>query len=160
MFRELIELLEYCFEKIDFIDQPVDLGFVSPLDLYCSYSRDQILTAVGYYTQDRMPAMREGVKFLHDLNLDVFLITLNKTDKQYSPYTMYNDYSINEWLFHWQSQSTTSEHSPTGQRYIKHRQSGSRVALFVREFKNDAAGAAPYTFLGLAHYVRHTGSSY
>jgi len=158
MFRELIELLEYCFEKIDFIDQPVDLGFVSPLDLYCSYSRDQILTAVGYYTQDRMPAMREGVKFLHDLNLDVFLITLNKTDKQYSPYTMYNDYSINEWLFHWQSQSTTSEHSPTGQRYIKHRQSGSRVALFVREFKNDAAGAAPYTFLGLAHYVRHTGS--
>jgi len=105
-----------------------------------------------------MPAMREGVKFLHDLNLDVFLITLNKTDKQYSPYTMYNDYSINEWLFHWQSQSTTSEHSPTGQRYIKHRQSGSRVALFVREFKNDAAGAAPYTFLGLAHYVRHTGS--
>lgn len=28
-----------------------------------------------------------------------------------SPTTMYNDYSINESLFHWQSQSTTAENS-------------------------------------------------
>ncbi len=92
------------------------------------------------------------------MQLDVFLITLNKADKQYSPSTMYDDYSINEWLFHWQSQSTTAEHTPTGQRYINHRKNGGRVALFVREFKNDAAGAAPYTFLGLAQYVQHTGT--
>ena len=98
----LIDLLEYCFEKIDFVDQTVDLGSDSPLDLHCNYSRDQILSAVGYYTKDSMPAMREGVKFLPKNKLDIFFITLNKADKQYSPSTMYNDYSINEWLFHWQ----------------------------------------------------------
>jgi Domain of unknown function (DUF3427). len=34
----------------------------------------------------------------------------------------------------------------------------SKVLLFVREYKTDAAGAAPYTFLGLADYVKHEGS--
>lgn len=91
--------------------------------------------------------------------IDVFLLTLNKADKDYSPTTMYNDYSINEELFHWQSQSTTSETSPTGQRYIHHKEKGSKVLLFVREFKNDSFGnVSPYTFLGEATYVSHTGS--
>lgn len=74
------------------------------------------------------------------------------------PTTMYNDYSINESLFHWQSQSTTSDTASTGQRYINHRQRGSKVVLFVREFKQDSIGAAPYTCLGTAAYVKHTGS--
>jgi hypothetical protein len=45
-----------------------------------------------------------------------------------------------------------------GQRYINHRRQGSKVLLFVREFKTDLAGTAPYTFLGTANYVSHTGS--
>lgn len=48
--------------------------------------------------------------------VDLFFVTLNKSDKDYSPTTMYNDYSINDTLFHWQSQSTTSRESKTGQR--------------------------------------------
>ena len=71
---------------------------------------------------------------------------------------MYNDYSINEVLFHWQSQSTTSDTSTTGQRYINHRQTGDRELIFVREYKNNKLGAAPYTFLGIADYVSHEGS--
>ena len=58
--------------------------------------------------------VREGVKWLPEKQLDVFFVTLNKSDKDYSPTTMYNDYSINETLFHWQSQSTTAADSPTG----------------------------------------------
>jgi superfamily II DNA or RNA helicase len=155
LYAELIELLQYNLNQIDFIDEPVDIGFDCPLDLHCSYTRDQILVAMDYMT----PAnVREGVKYLPDKNVDIFFITLNKAKKDYSPTTMYNDYSINEWLFHWQSQSTTSDSSPTGQRYINHRQNNSRVLLFVREFKNDMAGAAPYTFLGTADYVKHEGS--
>lgn len=155
LYAELNELLQYNLNQIDFIDEPVDIGFDCPLDLHCSYTRDQILVAMDYMT----PAnVREGVKYLPDKNVDIFFITLNKAKKDYSPTTMYNDYSINEWLFHWQSQSTTSDSSPTGQRYINHRQNNSRVLLFVREFKNDMAGAAPYTFLGTADYVKHEGS--
>ena len=103
--------------------------------------------------------MRQGVIWLKDKGIDVFLVTLNKSDKDYSPTTMYNDYSINEELFHWQSQSTTSETSLTGQRYIHHKEKGSKILLFVREFKNDSFGnVSPYTFLGEATYVSHTGS--
>lgn len=43
------ELLRYRFEQIDFIDEPVDLGFDCPLDLHCTYTRDQILVAHGLY---------------------------------------------------------------------------------------------------------------
>ena len=157
MLNELIELLEYRFEKIDFIDEPVNLGFECPLDLHCTYSRDQLLAAMDFL---KPATVREGVKWLSDKKLDVFFVTLNKADKDYSPTTMYNDYSINESLFHWQSQSTTSETSSTGQRYIHHREQGSNVLLFVREFKADhiSGGAEAYTFLGTASYVKHEGS--
>ena len=154
---ELIALLRYRFEQIDFIDEPVDLGFDCPLDLHCTYTRDQLLVAMDFM---KPATVREGVKWLPDKQLDVFFVTLNKADKDYSPTTMYNDYSINESLFHWQSQSTTAENSSTGQRYIHHRERGSKVLLFVREFKADrvTGSAEAYTYLGTANYVKHDGS--
>ena len=157
MRAELISLLEYRFEQIDFIDESVDLGFECPLDLHCTYTRDQLLVAMDFM---KPSTVREGVKWLPDKKVDVFFVTLNKSDKDYSPTTMYNDYSINESLFHWQSQSTTSETSSAGQRYIHHKEKGSKVLLFVREFKADriTGGAEAYTYLGTANYVKHQGS--
>ena len=156
LLSELIALLEYNYNRIDFIDDTVDLGFDCPLDLHCTYTRDQLLVAMDFMKPN---TVREGVKWLPDKELDVFFITLNKSDKDYSPTTMYNDYSINETLFHWQSQSTTNADGKVGQRYINHRRLGSKVLLFVREFKNDPYGnTAPYTYLGIANYVTHSGS--
>lgn len=154
---ELISLLRYRYEQIDFIDEPVDLGFDCPLDLHCTYTRDQLLVAMDFM---KPATVREGVKWLPEKQLDVFFVTLNKADKDYSPTTMYNDYSINESLFHWQSQSITADNSPTGQRYIHHKERGSKVLLFVREFKSDrvTGGAEAYTYLGTANYVKHQGS--
>ena len=154
---ELMELLRYRFEQIDFIDEPVELDFGCPLDLHCTYTRDQLLVALDFM---KPSTVREGVKWLPEKSIDVFFVTLNKADKDYSPTTMYNDYSINESLFHWQSQSTTAENSPTGQRYIHHKERGSKVMLFVREFKADrlTGGAEAYTYLGTGNYVKHTGS--
>lgn len=157
MRAELLELLRYQYNRIDFIDEPVDLDFDCPLDLHCTYTRDQLLVAMDFL---KPATVREGVKWLPDKGLDVFFVTLNKADKDYSPTTMYNDYSVSESLFHWQSQSTTAEDSSTGQRYIHHRERGSRVLLFVREFKTDRItnGAEVYTYLGMASYVKHEGS--
>ena len=75
MLGELLELLRYQFSKIDFVDSPVDVGFDCPLDLYCSYSRDQLLVALDFMKPD---SVREGVKWLPEQNLDVFFVTLNK----------------------------------------------------------------------------------
>ena len=154
---ELLELLQYNFGRIDFIDERVEVGFDCPLDLHCDYTRDQILVALDFL---KPSTVREGVKYLPDQKIDIAFVTLNKSDKDYSPSTMYQDYSVGEAFFHWQSQSTTSENSPTGQRYIHHREKGTLFLLFVRENKTDrvSGGAGVYTFLGKANYVQHEGS--
>ena len=155
MLAEILELMYYKYDKIDFIDEPVQVDYDCPLDVHCSYTRDQILVALDFMNPS---ALREGVKYLENKKTDLLFVTLNKSDKEYSPTTMYNDYSINNELFHWQSQSTTTPQSKTGQRYIHHREMGTSVMIFVREYKNTKLGAAPYTFLGLADFVNSEGS--
>ena len=71
---------------------------------------------------------------------------------------MYQDYAINERLFHWQSQSTTSADSPTGRRYVEHEPRGYTVLLFGREHRSHNGLSEPFVFLGPARYVGHTGS--
>ncbi|MDD3622315.1 MAG: DUF3427 domain-containing protein [Methanofollis sp.] len=158
--NEICDLLAYNAENLTFLPKDVDIGFESPLELHCRYTRDQIFAALGHYTLTEKPAQgrREGVLYLPDKNVDVFLITLNKTEELYSPTTMYKDYAVNERLFHWQSQSTTSEGSQTGQRYIEHEHRGIRVLIFVREFRNVKSVTQPYMFLGTARYISHEGS--
>lgn len=155
MLSEMLEILKFNYDRIDFVDEQVDLGFDCPLDLHCTYSRDQILVALDFMNPN---TVREGTKYLPEKKIDVHFVTLNKSEKDYSPTTMYNDYSINDTLFHWQSQSTTSKESNTGQRYINHKLSGVRELIFVREHKNTKLGASPYTFLGLADFVSCEGS--
>ena len=79
--------------------------------------------------------MREGVAWCQTVNADALLITLKKSDTDYSPTTMYRDFALSPCAFHWESQSTTSSSSPTGQRYLNHRENGSHILLFVREAK-------------------------
>ncbi|PJE22587.1 MAG: helicase [Mycobacterium sp.] len=129
-----------------------------PLEVHASYSREEVLAALGFASPRRTPStMREGVAWCEDVDADAFLITLNKSDRDYSPTTMYRDFALSPNLFHWESQSTTSSLSPTGQRYIHHRQRRSHILLFVRQAKTNALGTSPYVFLGPAEYVSHEG---
>jgi hypothetical protein len=70
---------------------------------------------------------------------------------------MYRDSALSPDLFHWESQSTTSSCSPTGRRYIHHRERGSHILLFVREAKTNVLGTSPKALLGPADYVSHEG---
>ncbi|MFB0920317.1 MAG: DUF3427 domain-containing protein, partial [Oscillospiraceae bacterium] len=115
---ELLELLHFNLDHIDLVDEVVEMGFDFALDVHCTYSMRQIATAMGYFNYSALQGI--GVKYFTEKKTDVFFVTLNKSEKDYSPTTMYNDYSINEHLFHWQSQSTTAEDSTTGRRYIMH----------------------------------------
>lgn len=86
-------------------------------------------------------------------------MTLQKTEEDYSPTTMYEDYLISHDQFHWQSQSNTSIESPTGRRYLHHRAMGYTPLLFVRENKSLTSGlSAPYCFLGPCEHLSHQGS--
>jgi hypothetical protein len=111
-----------------------------PLSVHASYSREEVLVALGFASLRRTPStMREGVAWCEPANADAFLITLKKTETDYSPSTMYRDFALSPELFHWESQSTTSSTSRTGQRYIHHRERGSHILLFVREAKTNVS---------------------
>ena len=137
---------------------PADAALL-PLAPHALYTRDEALVALGHWSMQKRPDMREGVVHLPDRKVDAFFVTLHKTEAAYSPTTMYDDYAMGPDLFHLQSQSTTSAQSPTGQRYIDHRQLGYTPLLFVREYKKMPSGlSAPYAYLGPAEYVSHQGS--
>jgi hypothetical protein len=157
--REIVEVLEVAGELVAHV--PVRLtGMDSvPLWVHCRYTREELLAAVGRATVNRPPnSDREGVRFSVEERADIFTFTLSKSERDYSPTTMYRDYAISPDLIHWESQSTTSDVSPTGQRYINHVAQGSRVLLFCRETNDGEFGTQPYFFLGPARYVTHTGS--
>lgn len=155
---ELIHLLNYKYDKIKFVDEPVNLGFDTTLDLFCTYSRDEILTGLGKNKIDHKHELREGAYYFEEKDLDIFFINLKKSDKEFSPTTMYEDYIISDLLFHWQSQNKTSSTSSVGLRYITQRKNGGKVLLFVRECKSRDNITEPYFFLGRANYESHQGS--
>lgn len=97
--EEAAEILQYNYIHIDFVDSSVDLGSICPLDLHCNYSVDQIMAAFGYFNETKKPSFREGAKYFKEMKVDAFFITLNKSEKDFSPSTMYEDYAINEWKF-------------------------------------------------------------
>jgi len=95
---------------------------------------------------------REGVLAHQASATDLLFITLRKSEALFSPSTRYRDLALGPALFHWESQSTTTTASPTGQRYIHHASRGSRVLLYrcaeacgyVREQrKQDGRSGAP-----------------
>ncbi len=162
MLQELGELLVYNNRTLPFRVRPVSLPYPCPLDLHAEYTRDEILAAFGLLTEDHRTELREGVKHIPELGSDLLFVTLNKSEKEYSPTTLYEDYALSETLFHWQSQSTTSEQSRTGQRYILQGKEGNRILLFVR-MDGKPTGiplnlSAPYFFLGPVRYRSHRGS--
>ena len=146
IYEEVIEILKY------------NLSFDTNLEVHATYTKEQILASLGKNTIEKQYPLREGVLYIEDKKTDVFLITLNKVEKHFSPSTMYDDYAINDELFNWQSQSRTSIDSPTGKRYINHRDSGNNILLFVRENKSEDGVTSPYTYLGAADIVSHSGS--
>lgn len=156
---ELSEVIRLSLDSISHLPRPVD-GPLGALGLmtHAHYSRDEVVAALDHANLERRAdSVREGVLFSEPWQSDAFFVTLKKSERDYSPTTMYNDYAISPELFHWESQSRTTVASPTGQRYLNHRERGTHVLLFVRAEKVDSLGAAPYLFLGPADYVSHEG---
>ncbi len=116
--------------------------------LHCRYSRDEIASAFGVNPS----SMRQGTFYAKDLGVDVHMVTLRKSERDFSPTTRYADYFVSPDRLHWESQSTTSIASPTGQRLV-HGQ--GRHLFFVREDKDEDGRTAPYLCLGFAHPVSH-----
>lgn len=157
--EEIQELLSIILDNIDFVEKEIHLPYSQPLKVHSRYTRDQILTAFGMHTFDKRSPNREGVAFIEDKNTELLFITLNKSETDYSPTTLYNDYAISDTLFHWQSQNSARPDKGKGKSYIEHEKDGKTILLFVREQNSDIYGnTMSYVFLGKGIYIAHEGS--
>ena len=155
---DLLALVEVLEDRADHLTHPSTLEPAIPLHAHATYSRDEILAAFGAVDPARRPSLQTGVWYHPSTDTDVFLVTLRKSERDYSPTTLYNDYAISPELFHWESQSSTSQASPTGRRYLATNERQGQVLLFVREAKRGQGGiASPYLFLGPCRLVEAHG---
>ena len=157
--KEIIEVLEILIGEIDFIEKEIDLNYSQPLKIHSRYTREQILAAFGDSTFSKKSSNREGVVNLEKKNTELLLVTLEKTEKNYSPTTMYNDYAISESIFHWQSQNSSKPEVGKGLSYVNHQKNNKKILLFVREKNTDQFGnTMGYVFLGSVNYLEHHGT--
>lgn len=154
--EEILDILDILYEEINCVPIKNSYDFICPLEVHCKYTQAQILAGLEYYREDFYGPMLEGVKYFKDKDLDIFFITLNKSEKDFSELTLYEDYAISENLFHWQSQHKDTEKSKNVQRYVN---SNGRVSLFVREYKTENGKASPYIYLGECTHVSHQGNN-
>lgn len=157
--QELLDVLRLLLRQVKHVQQPMPDCREIPLLLHARYSREQVLTAFGATSFLQQPVSREGVFRLSDANIEILFVTLDKSEKHFSPSTLYHDYAINEILFHWQSQNASRPDRGRGLEYIQHRKLGKRLFLFVREANKDEYGRT-YGFVnfGEVEYVSHSGS--
>ncbi|SHN25755.1 DEAD/DEAH box helicase [Mucilaginibacter sp. OK098] len=159
MIQEFEEVIKYLIDRIDFVEKDIQLDYPFPLKVHSRYNRDQILVALRLHEFEKSSSNREGVALNKYLNTEALFVTLKKSEKEYSPTTLYDDYAINEYLFHWQSQNATSPESPKGLSYINQEDLNKRILLFVREQNEDEFGfTMSYVFLGEANFINSSGS--
>ena len=156
--KEIIEVLEILIDKVDFKEVDIDLPYNQPLKVHARYTRDQILAAFRLSTFDRKSPSREGVAENVELNTELLFINLIKSEENFSPTTMYDDYAISETLFHWQSQNSARPDIGKGLSYIQHQETDKKILLFVREKAKDEKGnTMGYVFIGEGTFKENEG---
>ena len=154
--RELIEALRHRIRHVPILyreERPI------PLKVHCRYSRDEVMTAFDVRNaKGDLMQPREGVYFHDGSRSNLLFVTLRKSEREYSPSTMYRDYALSADAFHWQSQSTTRPDRERGLRHIEHLERGIVPLLFVRESRKTTHGTTqPYMFLGAVSFEKHEG---
>ena len=125
------------------------------LELYGCYSADEIHLM---FEGDVRRGNILGTQYLHEKKVALVFVSTNKSDKDYSPSTLYQDYAISERQFHWQSKHDVRIQSKDGQRIIHQRENDWKYLLFVRDRKRDEFGFTnAYYFLGEMEYESSHG---
>ena len=151
---ELRQVLALGLDRAAHVSIPLDSAVT--LATHAHYRREELLAALDWASFERSARGNiTGVAWSEASQTDALMVNLRKSERDFSPTTMYRDYALSDRLFHWESQNATSTTSAAGRRYLNHRQLGTSVLLFVREAPTDDIGAAPFLLLGPVSYVEH-----
>ena len=152
--QEIMELTDYLLTNMDVCTFAVGEGMPVALEQYGCYTREEVFAIFGRQTADRkMKGSVAGVFNIEELNTELFFVTLNKSEKDFSASTMYDDYVVSENQFHWKSQNTDT-HQGRGRRFVEQATNKKKFLLFVRECKYDGYGnTCPFYCFGLVDYI-------
>lgn len=134
-----------------------ELPFACSLELHARYSIKDV--QASFKRASLTSAGQTGIGVLHfrEIKTYALLITYQKTEKEFSPSTMYADYPVSRKLLHWESQSNTTQQSITGQNLIDHQTRGYTILIFARDQKKRNGCTVPFVYLGPAERVSFEG---
>lgn len=157
---EVSEIVAYLLDNLSHKTAALAPDLFPGLELYGCYTREEVFTLVGRQTAEKqMQGPMSGVFKLEEHNAVLLFVTLNKSEKHFSPSTQYDDYLINEQSFHWQSKNTDAHNNAGGRLYTEQLKKGRKIILFVREEMQDAWGnTMPFHCFGFVDYVASQGN--
>lgn len=127
-------------------------------ELHGTYTAVDINVLMGKATYETPWQTGPGVVHFEERSTYAFLVTFQKSEKDFSPSTMYEDYPISRSRVHWQSQNSTTPESLTGQRITRHRDHDYTILIFARHLEREYGVNMPFTYLGPAEIVEYHGS--
>ena len=142
------------------IPMPAPLDDVA-LRLHGTYSRDEIFAAFDERNKNNgVLRTQSGIHDVKSRHTELLFVELEKSDKHYSPSTLYNDFPITRTRFRWESQSAAHPGTPAGRRYLAAKPGAKqKVLLFVRQRRKDPRGhTLPFLCLGPCTYGGHSGA--
>ncbi len=128
----------------------INLPFPSDFHLHAAYGSAEIKAYLGLSSLEKSGPTGQGVMHANELKCYVHLVTFRKNEKDFSPTTRYEDYPISRTQMLWESQSTATQESSTGQNYIHFKNRGYTILFFARFEKRIDGQTAPFLFLGPA----------
>jgi superfamily II DNA or RNA helicase len=151
--RDLEEVLAWADDESRVGITPLALPFRSDLELHATYGNDEIKAFLGGASLESAGVTGVGRLHFPAIKTIAALITFQKTEKDFSPSTMFKDYPVSRELLHWETPSQTSQASESGRTLIHHHERGYTMLFFTRSRKRLDGITAPFTFLGPARIV-------
>ena len=152
---DLDEILSWSLDITEVSGQIPELPFSCPLELHAQYGAKEIQAVFGKANLETTGQAGVGLFHFPEVKAYALLVTFQKTEKDFSPSSMYADYPISRDLLHWESQSNTAQHHPVGQNLIHHQERGYTILIFARDQKKRNNVTVPFTYLGPAECVSY-----
>ena len=153
--EELSYMIELRLSQLSKTTQWLTVDEEAEIELYGCYSADEIHLLL----ESKLGRWQVfGTQYNMERKFAMVFVTINKSDKEYSPSTRYEDYAISANQFHWQSMNGVRIESEEGQRIIHQPTNGWKYILFVRDAKKDEYGNTNgYYCLGFVDYHSSIG---
>jgi superfamily II DNA or RNA helicase len=148
--QDAAEIAQWCRRSQQYPFAEVELPFSCDLKLHAAYGSHEIKAALGLNSIEKPGPTGVGVFCNRELKVYAHLVTFRKVEQDFSPTTLYKDYPISRKLLHWESQSTVTQKTTTGQNYIHFKEREYTILFFGRVEKQIEGEAAPFVYLGPA----------